>query len=67
VVETYRDLAFDTPRQRVVVNLGPHATPADALKAARAEARALKAAGATEDELADRIRTLERIARKLRA
>jgi hypothetical protein len=70
VIESYRDLASGTPRQRVIVNLGPHATPADALKTARAEARARKVAGATEDELAEvqtRIRALERIGRKLRA
>jgi hypothetical protein len=70
VVESYRDYQSDTPRQRVIINLGPCPTPADALKAARGEARALKLAGATEDELAaaqTRIRTLERIARKLRA
>jgi hypothetical protein len=70
VIESYRDYESDTPRQRVIVNLGPYPTPADALKAARGEARALKAAGAAEGEIAaaqDRIRTLERITRKLRA
>jgi hypothetical protein len=69
-IESYRDYESDTPRQRIIVNLGPHATPAEALKAARAEAGTLKAAGAPEGAIAaaqDRIKTLERLARKLRA
>jgi hypothetical protein len=70
VIESYRDPESDTPRQRVIINLGPHATPEDALKAARAKARGLVSAGATEQEITaaqDCIKTLERIARKLRA
>jgi hypothetical protein len=69
VIESYRSLESGTPRQKTLVNLGPHATPAAALKAARAEMRALKAAGAPEGAMARieaRIKTLERIARKLR-
>jgi phage shock protein A len=42
LIESYRDEA-GKPRQRVVCNLGKHATPEEALEAARAELAALLA------------------------